>query len=144
MSKLLKEALKLRSMSERAVRDKFGDDVHEEPESDYQGLDEVLELRNKDKFPGRVFLRHGDVRLVYLSDGALEDVSVKDFEQITNGEAIELRSRAGKMSTLYLFAEDGVAYSTDGSVLDFAEFFPPCSVADYTEQIYDDPGPFRR
>lgn len=48
------------------------------------------------------------------------------------------------MSTLYLFAEDGVAYSTDGSVIDFAKFFQPCSAADYTEQIYEDPGPFRR
>ena len=144
MSKLLKEAIKLRSMSENDVRDKLGDNVHEEPESDYQGLDEVLELRNKAKFPGRIFLSDGQVRLVYLSDEALEDVSVKDFDKVTDGAATELRSRAGKMSTLYLFAEDGVAYSTDGSVIDFAEFFPPCSADVYTEQIYDDPGPFRR
>ena len=131
-------------MSEDDVRDKLGDNVHEEPESDYQGLDEVLELRNNAKFPGRIFLSDGQVRLVYLSDEALEDVSVKDFDKVTDGAATELRSRAGKMSTLYLFAEDGVAYSTDGSVIDFAEFFPPCSADVYTEQIYDAPGPFRR
>ena len=144
MSKLLKDALKLRSMSEKAVREMLGDDAHEEPESDYQGLEEVLELGNKHEFPGRIFLSDGDVRLVYLSEDALENVSVKDFERITDGEATELRSRAGKMSTLYLFAADGVAYSTDGSTIDFAEFFPPCSADEYTDQVYEDPGPFRR
>jgi mannose-6-phosphate isomerase-like protein (cupin superfamily) len=50
-----------------------------------------------------------------------------------------LRSRAGRRFTDHVWADRGVAVSTDGNEIAFLEVFPPRSLERYEREIYEDP-----
>lgn len=144
MSFSLAAARTLLSLSESEIRQRLGPDAYEDPESEYEGLEDVLELRNEAVFPGSIYLRDGAVELIYAPRAALEGVAKEELEAELTGEPERLRSRAGKKANLLVRADQGVAYSADRDRVHFVEVFPPCTLEDYRERIYIDPGAFIR
>lgn len=110
----------------------------------YEGLEGVTHYYNPDRFPGRVYVRDGRVVMIYVPGAALSDVDPSELARAAHGEPEELRSRAGKEYAHEVYAEDGLAFSSDGESLAFLEVFPPQSSAEYRANIYRDPGPFTR
>ena len=131
-------------MDEAQAREALGPGTTEDPESDYQNLDELLELDNPAVFPGSIYVKDGKVRLVYVGDAALEGTTPEDLEAQLDGKPERLRSRAGKSATIRLHADQGVAYSADTSQVHFVEAFPPTTVNAYRSTVYKEPPAFRR
>mgnify|MGYP000101638347 CR=1 FL=1 len=133
-------------LSVSALKTKL-DIAHGETHEDvaYEGLEGVTQYYNPKSFPGRVYVRDGAVQMVYVPSGAaLAGVSVRDLTQKLTGKAKEMRSRAGKEFTHYIYAGQGVAFSADGDELCFVEVFRGRALKAYLAEIYQDPGPFIR
>lgn len=139
----LTEVRSLLSLTEDELRERLGPNVEEDPESDYEGLEDVLELTGG-SVPGSVYLRDGRVVLVYVPRRAVEGTDPADLESQLSTEPARLRSRAGKTANLWVRPGEGVAYSADSSKVHFVEVFPPSTLEEYREQIYVDHGPFIR
>ncbi len=145
----LADALALLSLTADEVLRRLGPGVEDDPESDYEGLEDVRELNNRTVFPGSVYLRDGRVVLVYLPRSAVEGLDRATLEQEllaagATSEPVRLRSRAGKKASMYVRAGDGVAYSADANRVHFIEVFAPSSLDDYRTGIYVEPGKFVR
>lgn len=139
----LADARRFVGMDEAQAREALGPGVTEDPESDYEGLDELLEL-NGAAFPGSVYLKDGRVVIVYIGDAALRGTTPEVLEAQLDGEPERLRSRAGKSATIRLHADQGVAYSADASQVHFVEAFPPTTAKAYRSTIYEEPPAFKR
>ena len=139
----LAEVRALLALSEPELRERFGPGVDQDPESDYEGLEDVFELSGGG-LPGSVYLRNGRVVLVYVPRAALDGVDPADIEGQLETEPARLRSRAGKTANLWVRPEEGVAYSADATRVHFVEVFPPSTLKEYKKGIYIDHGPFKR
>lgn len=144
MRSVLAEARALVSLSEAEVRERLGSSAEEDPESDYEALEDVLELRNDAVFPGSVYLRDGRVELVYLPRAAVGGLTRDELEGEFESEAVRLRSRAGKKASMYVRPKEGIAYSADQHRVHFIEVFPPCDLEEYKRRIYVEPPKFIR
>ena len=113
------------------------------PGDEYGKLGEVTSIEYEVVFPGTLFLRDDRVELVYLGEDAVAGLSAADLAADL-GDAARLRSRAGKHATLFVHAEQGVAYSAQGDRLDFLEVFQPRTQAAYEAEIYREPHAFIR
>lgn len=117
--------------------------------SERQSVTRYQGLRDLEAFSSgqgaRVFLRGGDVVLVYLGSAALSDGIDHDALVAALGsEGHRLRSRQGKTASMHVVAERGVAWSEHGGEIGFVELFSPTSFADYERDIYAEPPRFRR
>lgn len=91
------------------------------------------------------FFQRGSLKMIYISDDALAKAIWDEFIS----SALELpedtvRSRAGKTSNQVIFAGHGITASVNKGEVDFIEIYPPCSLQDYLENIYQQPQPFIR
>lgn len=111
----------------------------------YEGLEHMTQYYNPSVLPARLYVRDGQVQLVYVpAGGALADTTPADIDAQVGGRGHRVRSRAGKTANQYVQAERGVAYSEDGDEVDFVEIFAPRSLQAYLRDIYRDPGEFIR
>jgi hypothetical protein len=94
------------------------------------------------KAPLHFFFAGDKVALVYASADFLTNLSAATIKRELGREGTRLASRAGKTSVQHVYPEMGFAYSETGGVCDFAEVFPPTTLADYQKRIYQAPGPF--
>ena len=133
-------------LPEDEVRHKLGGPGGEtEANVRYEGLDGVTMYYNPAVLPARVYVRDGRVQMVYVPSGsALDGLTPADLERQLVSKGIRLRSRAGKRFGHHVFAEDGVAYSSDRHGVRFVEVFPPRSHEAYVSEIYREPGRFIR
>ena len=141
---VLQEWINLLGAAVDAVRRRFADSRLEyDPDSGYGSLPKLGLLRNKDA-------------LFYFSDDTLILIHIhsKPLLQKLDGRALlselgspaaDLRSRAGKGESQYVFPERGIAFSSDseGRVA-FVEIFQPTSLGEYMDRIYIDPGQFEK
>ena len=111
---------------------------------EYGPMTDVTSIANPAVFPGTLYLAGGRVELVRLDGGVLEAVSRYELDAQFGGDAVRLRSRAGKLANLCVHAEQGVAYSAQGQSLDFLEVFRPRTQQAYEEEIYREPLAFIR
>ena len=144
MNKALTVARALVGRSLEDVRRALGPGESESDGDDYEALEDLTSVQNRGRFPGTVYLRNGEVELVYVGPGALEGVTPADLEEELKGRPARLRSRAGKKASLFVHAGQGIAYSAHGDELHFVEVFKPRSLEEYEAAIYKDPGPFIR
>jgi hypothetical protein len=116
-----------------------------EPNRSYENLQNLTDFHDPAHHPASFYLRDDRAILMYLSDAAaLQGLTELLFLQAWGKPALTLRSRAGKASSLYVYPERGVAFSSEqeDGPLDFLEIFAPMTAEDYRTQIYVDPGSF--
>jgi len=92
------------------------------------------------------FFKNGILKVIYISDDAAAKKIWDEFNTTTNTDNPDntVRSRAGKTSNQKVFAQQGISVSMSHSDIDFIEIYPPCSLPDYLQHIYQEPGPFIR
>lgn len=92
------------------------------------------------------FFKDGMLRIIYISNELLTAKLWKAFQQSADIARPEqrVRSRAGKTSNQLIFASRGLTASITGKEVDFIELYAPCTVQEYLEHIYDEPGLFIR
>jgi hypothetical protein len=119
------------------------DEVIEDGE--YQGLVGVTIVRAGERCPGSLYLADGRVVLMYV--GRVErwpQVTPEALFDVLGEPDEQLRSRAGRGHTQYLYGAAGIAFSAADDEVDFVEVFPPVTTADYLAQVYEEPPPFIR
>ena len=93
--------------------------------------------------PDAHFFFDGDrLRVVYVSDASFGDVAAKPLvDELGPGEV--MRSRSGKHSNLRVWPDRGLAASVDEDEErpEFVEVFPPMSLGEYLDGIYEEPAP---
>ena len=109
----------------------------------YQRLHNLTTVQNRAKHPATFSFQGERLVLILLSDPAvLERFAIADLRALLTGQPAELRSRLGKTSTLYVYAELGVAFASrrnDSSKIQYVEVFQPQSIESYKSTIYQDP-----
>jgi hypothetical protein len=107
----------------------------------YEGLT-GLTLAHNPEHPGYFYFRDGELAMLHVEEPTGLDLGSL-LESLGEPDA-RLRSRAGKRFTDHVWADRGVAVSTDGNEIAFLEVFPPRSLERYEREIYEDPGEFIR
>jgi hypothetical protein len=130
--------------SVEAVRNKFAHSrFHYDPDSVYGSLTNVALLSNKDAL---FYFDRARLILIHLhSKSILAKLDGRSLLSDLGSPEADLRSRAGKGYSQYVFPARGIAFASDseGRVA-FVEIFQPMSLAEYLAQIYIDPGQFEK
>lgn len=126
------------------VQRNLGESAPPVPEDEYGQMNNLTSIENPEVFPGTLYLRNGSVVLVRLHREAMAAVSPAELRASFGGEAVRLRSRAGKQAHLWVWADQGVACSVRGETVHFLEVFAPCSQSEYEARIYREPPRFIR
>jgi hypothetical protein len=83
--------------------------------------------------------------MLYLGRDALGDADPAALErELGEPAASRLRLRTGAGSTLLVYPGGGVAFGTDGSVVEILELFPPTTLQRYLDDVYEEPPAFIR
>lgn len=91
------------------------------------------------------FFQEGNLRMIYISDKALSNRLWNEFTSTTKSSAHEtVRSRAGKTSNQIIYAGHGISASMTHDEVDFLEIYPPCSLKEYLDTVYQEVGAFIR
>lgn len=92
------------------------------------------------------FFKDNKLKVIYISDDTLAKKIWNEFKNTTDTYIPDetVRSRAGKTSNQLIFAGKGITASINHGEVDFIEIYPPCSLQDYLENIYREPGAFIR
>lgn len=111
----------------------------------YGALESLTVVRDREYFPGNLYFdgERPVLALVESPSSAAPDLTDEALLALL-GDAVEwLGSRAGKLSSLRVAAERGLAVSEQlGTKVDYLELFPPTSFEDYRERIYAPPPRF--
>jgi hypothetical protein len=91
-----------------------------------------------------VYLRGGDVALVYGDLDGFGELSADALRAELTGPGERLASRTGRGASLHLHADDGVAFAEEGGLVQLVEVFAPMSAQEYRERIYVEPPTFTR
>jgi hypothetical protein len=141
---VLQEWINLLGATVDTVRRGFANSRLEyDPDSGYGSLTNVGLLRNKDAL---FYFRDDMLILIHIhSKPLLQKLDGQALLSELGSPAADLRSRAGKGESQYVFPERGIAFSSDseGRVA-FIEIFQPMSLSEYMAQIYIDPGQFEK
>ena len=92
------------------------------------------------------FFNDGLLKMIYISGETVVNKVWNEFKSTADVSVPEkrVRSRAGKTSNQLIFAAKGFTVSITHNDVNFIELYPPCSLEDYLEKIYIEPGPFIR
>jgi hypothetical protein len=130
----------LRELTLDQAREKLG--VDGEPGVRYERLRPVRRLHNAAVHPGHFYFDGNHQVMQYVGAAGLEGVDPAELERRLGGPGEILHSRAGKSSVMHVYADRGVAFSSDGHEVELLELFPPTTFEDYRRRIYEDPGAF--
>lgn len=136
----LADLLALRGLGRDAVRARLGGE-DAVPDVAYERLAGVDRLSTS---AGHFFFRGEQQVMLYVPAAALADIAPGELEAELGEPAARMRSRAGGDSEFRVYPQRGVAFSTDGRVVEILEIFPPTTLEDYVERIWNDPGVFYR
>lgn len=93
----------------------------------------------------RCILRDDRVVLVYVGRAGLPaGLDPATVAKAADGEGEILASRQGKKAQMHVAAGAGMAWSEMDGAVGFLELFAPTTVERYREEIYLEPGPFKR
>ncbi len=126
------------------ARNALGGAAHVVPGDEYGRLLNVTSLESEDVFPGTLYVEDDKVRLVRIKGSGLRGVTRAALRSQMRGDAIGLRSRAGKLAQLLVYASDGIAFSTQDEDVHFLEAFAPCTHGEYETWYYQPPPVFIR
>lgn len=126
------------------ARAALGADARPVPGDEYGRMEHVTSIEDQRVFPGTVYIKDDTVELVRVSREGLSECTTVDLRDQFGVDAVPLRSRAGKRATMWVHAEEGIAYSAQGSSIDFLEVFRPCTQREYETRIYRKPDRFIR
>ena len=138
----LDDLLALRSLDRAGVAARFGG-ARTTPDVRYEGIEGVDRLDPED-LPAHFFFLGDEQLMLYVPRRALADVGPEQLRAELGPPAASLRSRTGGDSQLLVWPDQGVAFATDGASVEILEVFPPTTLEDYSEHIYQDPGEFFR
>jgi len=92
------------------------------------------------------FFKEGALQIIYISNGIVASKLWRECKDLFDVDEPEkrVRSRAGKTSNQLIFAHQGVTVSMSQSDIDFIEIYPSCSLQEYLDGVYREPGLFIR
>jgi hypothetical protein len=90
------------------------------------------------------FFKDGKLKVIYISNDALINNLWNEFKLNSTTSEETVRSRAGKTSNQLIFATRGLTVSITKDEVHFVEIYHPCTVEEYLENIYQEPGKFIR
>ena len=92
------------------------------------------------------FFKHGTLKIIYISNEVLAEKLWLEFKHSFDTRTPEktVRSRAGKTSNQLIFACKGITVALKNDSVDFIEIYPPCSLQEYLDSVYREPGLFIR
>jgi hypothetical protein len=111
---------------------------------EYGRMRNLTSLEDPQVFQGTLYLENNRVILVHVNSLGLGGYTKEDFQSYFSGTAILLRSRAGKKANLFVYANQGIAFSAQEDRLHFLEVFSPCSQKQYEAHVYKKPAAFIR
>ncbi len=128
----------------KEARNALGKDVQQVAGDQYGQMQDVISLESTKVFPGVLYVKDGEVRLVRVDNHGLQGVTRTALCSKMGDDFVRLPSRAGKRAGLLLYASQGVAFSCQGEELDFLEVFGPCTQREYEDRYYRRPAAFLR
>jgi hypothetical protein len=133
-------------LDQQAFIDRFGiRPEHMRDAAAYERMKDLTEIHHPAQAelgPARFYFRDGRLALIYLSDAAaLRTLELVALKADLGDDGAVLRSRAGKTSSLHVYANRGMAFSA-GKKLDFIEIFSPTTQQAYEQAIYVAPPAF--
>jgi hypothetical protein len=135
------ELLSLRELTRSRLETEPG--VTVDPHVAYGSLTGVDRLHAVGLSPAHFYFAGDDLELVYVPRAAVSQAPAAAWLERV-GPGPQLRSRTGKRSVLEVRPELGFAFAHDEGAVELAEVFPPTTLDDYEQRIYEDPGPFVR
>jgi len=128
------------------IRKRFAmDDAHIDRNASYGKLDALTELHDTKKHPARFYFDGDAPLLIYVDEPvALARCDATELVERLGKPAAELRSRAGKTFTHYVYPAAGIAFSAHRQEIAYVEVFAPGTLQDYLDRIYVDPGAFTK
>ena len=122
----------------------LGDGARPVPGDEYGRMENVTSIENPQVFPGTLYLGNETVELVRVGRAGLAEITEPMLRAHCGPDPVCLRSRAGKTANMWVYAPQGVAYSSQGETVHFLEVFHPCSHGEYEARIYREPPDFVR
>jgi hypothetical protein len=116
------------------------DQIHEDVR--YEKITDVTRVDRDEN--ESFFFKGGKLKLIYISNEALINRLWNEFKLTSTAPAETVRSRAGKTSNQLIFAAHGITVSITKDEVHFIEIYLPCTVDDYLENVYREPGKFIR
>jgi hypothetical protein len=141
---LIERARGFLGMTLKDARDFLGRDAQVVPGDEYGWLQDLTSLGSEDVFPGTLYLEAHEVRLVRINRSGLQGITRTALCSQMKGSPVQLRSPAGKLANLLVYADQGIAFSCRGEDLHFLEAFSPCSQREYETRYYRAPPAFIR
>jgi len=133
----LDELLSLGGLNVDEAQELLGESAGPTPIAGYQAMQDVEAISSKQR--GLMFIvRDGSVVLVYAGPTAVEGIRPDELSE-RFGTGTPLRSRQGRMATLHVVADRGVAWSEENYELGFVELFPPTTIDAYKTEVYLEP-----
>lgn len=116
------------------------------PERRYGQVAGLREFSHPDAHAGAVLFRGDKFMLFYIEDLAdeLALITPAFLQRYLGGAGVTLRSRAGKRCRQHVYAERGIAYSACDDAINFLEIFPPTTLEEYRNTLYQEPSKFTR
>lgn len=110
------------------------------------GYEKITEATHVSTGSQHFYYKDDVLKIIYVSDERLTALLWEELKKTIDVTAPDktVRSRAGKTSNQLIFAGHGVTVSVTKGEANFIEIYPPCSLDEYLEQIYVEPGPFIR
>lgn len=145
----LNEWLKLRSLSQAELVEYLEIPNENVVENAYEGLTNVVRLNNSARHPGYFYFRDDVLVMLYVEafpTSMHSDFTSDRLRQELGEPELELRSRAGKHNRIFVYPQQGIAFSADLSSggVDFIEVFQPMTADSYRQTIYREPPKFKR
>jgi hypothetical protein len=126
------------------ARNLLGGDVEQVVGDQYGRMRDVISLESTKAFPGTLYVKGGEVRLVRVDHTGLRGLRRSALCSKMGDDFVRLPSRAGKQATILLYAREGIAFSCQGERLHFLEVFEPCTQKEYEDRYYRPPPAFIR
>lgn len=143
--------MQLRNLSQASLMEQLKIPEENVVEAGYEGFANVTRMNNFEHHPGYFFFRDGVLVMQYIGifPPELEAYFTPDKLRQELGEPeLELRSRAGKHHRIFVYPQQGVAFSasllSDEDEVDFVEIFQPTTAEHYCQIIYKEPPKFKR
>lgn len=141
---LLKEAMTWRSLDKGTIIQRLEATADMMNTVSRQRLKGVLLIRNHAKHPANFYFRGEKQVLMTLgSPSLLDSYRDSDLFALLAGDPARLRSPYGKASTVYVYPELGISFTTryeDPHRIQYIEIFEPQSLESYQHNLYEDPG----
>jgi hypothetical protein len=144
MITLLSTARSYLGLTLEGAQEALGQGARPVPGDEYGRMQNVISIENREIFPGTLYLENGTVQLVRVGVDDLAGFTATALRRHCGDGAVRLRSRAGKHANLWVYAKQGIAFSTQGETIHFLEVFLPYPQREYEARIYKEHSPFIR